>query len=103
MNGARHSGRLPCRELAQDVQVPADDRGRGRELRFARRIELELARIDEDVRACELAHLLQLRGRPGRLNRPASPEDDDLADPGVSDGLDRRVSRQGRSRAAPSG
>ena len=40
------------------------------------------ARIDEDVRAGELAHLLELRRRPGRLHRSAPPEDDDLADPG---------------------
>jgi hypothetical protein len=69
---------------------------RGFELRRARRVELELGRIDDDVGAAQLAQLAELGRRPRRLHRPAPAEDDDLADAGGDDGADRGVRRVGR-------
>ena len=83
-------------ELAQDLEVALHEVRRPLELGVARRIELELGRVDDDVRARQLAHLAELGGRPRRLHRPAAPEDDDLADPRADDRLDRRVRRVGR-------
>jgi hypothetical protein len=58
---------------------------------LARGVELELGGIDGDVRACELAHLLELLGRPRRLCRAAAAEDQDLVRSGGADRLDRRI------------
>ena len=92
---------LACRiargELAQDLDVPPNDVRRSFELRLARRIELELGRIDDDVRAGELTQLAQLGRRPRRLDGAAAAEHDDLADARADDRVDRRVRRVGRS------
>ena len=60
-------------------------------------IELELAGIENDVGAPELAELGELGGCPCRLHGPATAEDDDLADAGGDDRLDRRIGRVGGS------
>ena len=65
----------------------------GLELRRARRIELELRRVDEHVRAGEIAELAELGRGPRGLHRPAPPEHDDLADARADDRRDRRVRR----------
>ena len=95
-----HAAQLPLRhapgELPQDLEVALDEVRRPLQLGLARRIQLELGRVDDDVRASQLAHLAELGGRPRRLHRPAAPENDDLADPRADDRLDRRVRRVGR-------
>ena len=73
------------------LDVPAHGRWRGCELGLARRIELEVGRVDDDVRAGELAELTDLNRRPGCLHGAAAPDHEDLADPGLVDRLDRRV------------
>jgi hypothetical protein len=80
-------------EPAQHLDVATDDRRRGLELGLAGRVELEFGGVDDDVRALELAELLQLRRRPRRLHGPASPDDEDLLDPGRHDRLDRGIGR----------
>ena len=55
-------------------------RRRRLELGLARRVELELGRVDDDVGAGELAQLAELGRRPRGLHRPAPAEHDDLAD-----------------------
>ena len=93
---ARLARRSARRELAQDLDVALDDVRGGLELGRARRIELELGGVDDDVRSCELAQLAQLGGGPRRLHGPSTPEHDDLADAGRDDRVDRRVRRVGR-------
>ena len=51
-----------------------------RSSRRARRVELELGRIDDDVGAGELAELRQLGRRERRFRRAAAAEHDDLRD-----------------------
>ena len=96
---------MPClvagRELAQDLDVSLNDVRRGVELCLAHGIELELRRVDEDVRARELAQLAELGRRPRRLDGPAPPEHDDLADARRDDRLDRGVRRVGRRELLP--
>jgi hypothetical protein len=67
----------PLRILAQHLDV-ATRVGVVLERSLARRIELELDRIDEHVGVGELAELLQLRRRECRLCRAAAREEDDL-------------------------
>src|SRR5262249_47515660 len=90
-----YESRLACgrtrSELAQDVHVAAHDRGRSRKLGLAGGVELQLGGIDGDVRAGELAHLLELGRGPGRLHGAAPSEHDELADAGADDRLDRGI------------
>ena len=50
------------------------------QLRGAGFVELELRRIDDDVRAGEVAHLVQLGGGPRGLNGATPSENHDLSD-----------------------
>src|SRR5581483_6346401 len=68
----------PRRVLTQQVDVPARALPVRLELARARRVELEVGRIDDRLRTGELAELLQLRGRERRLHRSAPAEHDDL-------------------------
>src|SRR5579884_2666606 len=81
--------RAARRELAQDLEVPP-------RVRVERLGALELGGVDDHVRTRELPELLQLRGRERRLRRAAPADDDDLADAGAVDRVDRRVRRVGR-------
>src|SRR5439155_20034352 len=75
-DGDGFPGRLAARELAQDVHVPSRVRvvlQRG----FANSVELELRRIDDDVRTRQLPHLLELLRRPRCLSRPAPADNED--------------------------
>ncbi len=62
-----------------------------REVGAARRVEVDLGRVDDDVGVGELAELAYLRVGERRLRRAAATEDDDLLDPGVGELLDRVV------------
>src|SRR5919109_2027076 len=91
----RLSRRVPLGELAEHLYVATRVRVR-LERRLARRVELELGRIDGDVCACELPHLLELLRGPRRLGRPAAAEDQNLVLRRGADRLDRGVGRVGR-------
>ena len=83
-------------EAVQDFHVSPHARiGVG--LRSARRVELQVGGVDDDVRARELGELRQLGRREGRFGRAAAPEHDDLLDPGARDRVDRSVCRVRRS------
>ena len=82
--------------VAEVGDVSLDGRRRGLELGCARRVQLEVGRIDDDVGACELAQLADLDRRPCRLYRPAAADDENLADAGAVDRLDRGVGGVGR-------
>ena len=58
----------------------AHRRRRRLELGLARRVELEVGGVDDDVGAGELAELADLDRRPGRLHGAAAADDEDLAD-----------------------
>ena len=97
----RLAGRAVRRELAQDVDVPPRPGAVGFERRLARRIELQLGRIDDDVGAAELAELLQLRRRERGLGGTAAAEHDDLAYARRGDRRDRLLGRVGRIELLP--
>ena len=83
-SAARARRGLPVRRaggvLAQEVDVALRARAVGLERRAARRVELEVGRVDDDVGAGELAELLQLRRRERGLHRAAAAEHHDLPD-----------------------
>ena len=85
-----------ARELAEDLHVALDDVRSLGELCLARGVELELGRVDHDVCAGQVAHLVELGRRPRRLDRAPPAENHDLADPRADDGFDRLVGRVGR-------
>jgi hypothetical protein len=80
----RLAGRLARRERPQHIQVA-----------LSRRVlcggAFQLGRVDADVGACELAHLLQLLRRPRRLGGASPADNDDLPQRGRPDRLDRRI------------
>ena len=59
-------------------------------------IELELGRIDDDVRTRQLTELAQLGIRERGLRRTATAEDDHFGDRGAGERLDRVVGGVGR-------
>ena len=79
--------------VAEMVDVALDRRRRRFELGGARRVELEVGRIDDDVGARQLAELPDLDRRPSGLHGPAPADDQDLADAGGVDRRDRLVGR----------
>ena len=87
--------RRPRRVLAEDLDVTPGVRI-VLQSRLARRVELQLAGLDGDVRVRELAELLQLGRGEGGLGRTAPGEQDDLLQPRAEDRLDRGVGRVGR-------
>ena len=76
--------RLARREPLQHSEVALG-------VRALRLCPLEVGRIDDDVGAGELSHLLQLGRRERGLSRAAPPDDDDLAERRIGDGRDRGV------------
>ena len=90
-NRARLSSRLAGCEVAEHVDVPPNERRRGLELGGARRVQLELGGVDDDVGFGELPELRQLGRGPRRLDRATPAEHDDLANAGARDRLDRRI------------
>ena len=94
-DGFRLAARLARRESSQDLHVALHHVRGGLELRFARRIEVELPRLDEDVRAGKVPELAELGRRPRRLHRATPSEDDDLTDPGPHDRGDGSIRRVG--------
>ena len=83
-------------ELAKDVHVALHDVRSRSELRDARSVELELGRVDNDVCAGEVAHLVELRRRPRGLNGAAPSENHDLSNARAGDGCDGLVGGVGR-------
>ena len=73
------------------LDVPLDGRRRRLELALARGVETEVGRVDEHVGAGQLAQLAHLDRRPGRLDRTAASEHEDLLDARRVDRLDRGV------------
>ena len=82
--------------VAQVLDVAADGRRGCLELGCAGLVQLELGRIDDHVGPGKLAELSHFHWRPCRLYRPAPADDEDLADSGARDRLDRRIGRVGR-------
>ena len=80
-------------ELAQGLDVDAGGLVDlvGLEEGGARRVELDVGRVDDDVGVLHLAQLPDLRVGEGGLDRPAAAEDDDLADLLRVEQLDRVV------------
>ena len=85
-DSARLSLRLASRELLQNRDVALG-------VRALRLGTLELGGVDDDVRAGELPHLVQLGRRERRLRGAAATDDDDLADRRARDRRNRRVGR----------
>src|SRR4029077_7114317 len=86
-DGHRLARSLARGEVAQNIHV-ATSVGVVLERGLAHGVELQLGGIDNDVGAGEVAELLQLRGRPGRLGRAAAAGDDDVANRRAADRLD---------------
>ena len=76
----RLARRRARRVLAQDLDVALRAFAVRLERGLARRVELEVGGVDDDVGAGELAELLQLRRRERGLRRAAAAEHDDLAE-----------------------
>ena len=93
---ARLALRRACGELAEMLDVALHGRRRRLELGLARRVELEIGRIDDDVRAGELAELAHLGRRQRGLHGAAAAEHEDLLDARGDDRVDRSVGRVGR-------
>lgn len=79
MNPARRACPFARGERAQDLQVLLR-LGIVPQLLLAARVELELARIHDEIDALEMGELLELRRRPLRLHRAAAHEEVDVAD-----------------------
>ena len=81
--------RLASGELAQYLEVAL-------RVRVRRLGVLEVGRIDDHIRAGELAELRELGRRERRLGGAAAADDDDLPDGRAADGCDGRVRGVGR-------
>jgi hypothetical protein len=95
VDAPRRSGPAAIRRGAQDLEV-LSRLGIVRELGGARRVELELARIDDQVDADELRQLLEFRRRALGLHGPAPREQVDVAHAAGAQGGERVVGDVGR-------
>jgi hypothetical protein len=78
-DAARGSAQRTSRPILQHHEVA------GRDLvllhdRLARRIQLQICRIDDHINVCQLAHFAKLLGGEGRVRRPASTEHVNIGD-----------------------
>ena len=93
---ARLARRRALGELAEQLVVAPRALAVLLERALARRVEPQVVRVDDHVGAGELAELLQLGRREGRLHRPAAAEHHDLLEAGTADRVDRLGRRIGR-------
>lgn len=95
MNPARRAGRSAAGKRPQDLHVLLRLRIVP-ELLLAAGVELELPRVDHQVDPAQVGELLELRGRPLGLHRPAADDEMDVADEARPQARQRVVGDVGR-------